>query len=180
MLLFAILTACSRSQTSKQDQLSTQVAALSTQVAAQSTQNAQQDEIISYLATQQMAPFAPTRSVVPTPYYPVTGSVLIEDGICCVGGIAGSTIEVSVTFTASSPLADVVDMRVRFGGIPFNEAEMEEAAWEPFVPEKTFQITFIINWVGHWVSVQYRDALGNLSPVYTDDVSAEGMPAPTP
>jgi len=30
------------------------------------------------------------------------------------------------------------------------------------------------------VSVQYRDALGNLSPVYCDDISLEGMPAPPP
>jgi hypothetical protein len=40
-----------------------------------------------------------------------------------------------------------------------------------------------VNWTGFYVSVQYRDADGNLSPVYDDDVSVEGQPptlTPTP
>jgi hypothetical protein len=38
-----------------------------------------------------------------------------------------------------------------------------------------------INWTGFYVSVQYRDAEGNLSPVVCDDISIEGhSPTPTP
>ena len=62
----------------------------------------------------------------------------------------------------------------------FSEAEMMDAAWERFSASVTepFVIT-AINWVGHYLSVQYRDSLGNLSPVFCDDISVEGMPAPS-
>ena len=145
------------------------------------TQVAHQNEIISYLATR-----IPSRAITPvhptlTPYRPVYGSVVIEGGQCCVGGVAGETIEVGVAFEASSPLAKVTEMRVRSGGLHFTEDEMAYAEWEEFTPYKTFSVSVAINWVGFYVTVQYRDELGNLSLVYYDDISVEGHPAtPTP
>ena len=61
----------------------------------------------------------------------------------------------------------------------FSEDEMTGAAWEPFTPSvtETFVIT-AINWVGHYLSVQFRDSQGNLSRVVCDDISVEGLPAP--
>ena len=38
--------------------------------------------------------------------------------------------------------------------------------------------TLALNWVGFYQRVQYRDALGNLSSVYCDDISLEGNPPP--
>jgi hypothetical protein len=145
------------------------------------TQVASQNEIISYLATR-----IPPRVITPaiptlTPYRPVYGSVVIEGGQCCVGGLAGETIEVGVVFEATSPLAEVTEMRVRSGGLHFTEDEMAYAHWEDFVPYKTFSVHVAINWVGFYVTVQYRDELGNLSLVYYDDISVEGHPeTPTP
>jgi len=111
---------------------------------------------------------------------PVSGGVLIEDGRSAAGGTAGDTIDVSVSFNAVSTAADVSEMRVRTGGWCGTEADLAEIAWQPFVTELSYPFTLPINWVGYYVSVQYRDALGNLSPVYCDDISLEGMPAPPP
>ncbi|RME47192.1 MAG: hypothetical protein D6791_06475 [Chloroflexi bacterium] len=109
---------------------------------------------------------------------PVTGSVVIEGGRCCAGGTAGSTIEIGVAFQATSPFGDVRDMRLRasYGGRCLSGEELAAFPWEPFVSEKTFPVTVVINWVGFYVSAQYRDAAGHLSPAYCDDISVEGMP----
>jgi hypothetical protein len=93
-----------------------------------------------------------------------------------MGGYVGDTIQVSVTFTATSRVAVVTEMHT--SGSCRTEA-FQEAAWEPFVGKKTFPVQVILNWVGLVISVQYRDAQGNLSPVYCDDISVEGMPRPT-
>jgi len=151
---------------------------LATSNANLATQIARQNEIISYLATR-----IPSRIVTPalptlTPYRPVYGSVVIEGGHCCIGGIAGETIEIGVAFEASSPLSEVVEMRVRIGGLHFTDDEMAYADWEEFVPYKTFSVQVALNWVGFYITVQYRDELGNLSLIYYDDISVEGHPAP--
>jgi len=112
----------------------------------------------------------------------VNGSVLIEDGRCCAGGAAGSEIQIRVAFQAASGAGQVNEMRViSAGGGCRSEAEMAAANWEPFAPVKNYPFSPPINWVGFYVSVQYRDSSGNISPVYCDDISVEGSPSmPTP
>jgi hypothetical protein len=51
--------------------------------------------------------------------------------------------------------------------------------WQPFVAEQAYTTTAIRNFQGWYVNVRYRDVAGNMSPVYCDDISIEGMP-PTP
>jgi hypothetical protein len=121
-------------------------------------------------------PVVQTAVVATREAYPVRGSVEIEGGGCCVGGTEGDTIDVSVTFEASSPFAEVTEMRVS-ESCP-TEEEMADAPWEPFVSERTYPVKVFINWTGFYIGVQYRDAQGNLSPVYCDDISVEGHPAP--
>lgn len=149
---------------------------LATSNANLATQIARQNEIISYLATRIPSRIITPAPPIPTPYRPVYGSVVIEGGKCCVGGIAGETIEIGVAFEASSPLGDVTEMRVRLGSFQFTEDDMAHAEWEEFVPYKTYSIQLAINWVGFYVTVQYRDELGNLSSIYRDDISVEGHP----
>ena len=112
--------------------------------------------------------------------YPVQATAVIEGGICCQGGAAGAQIPLDVEFTATSPFGEVTEMRVSMSAGCRTEAELADTAWEPFQPTKTYQIAVVINWVGHYVSAQFRDAAGNLSPVVCDDISVEGMPASTP
>jgi hypothetical protein len=109
---------------------------------------------------------------------PVQGAVLIEDGKCCIGGIAGQPLPIRVAFEASSPSGPVTQMRVRVGGRRFTEGELAESDWEAFQATKTYNFTPPINWVGFYVSVQFRDASDRLSPVVYDDISVEGMPPP--
>lgn len=108
--------------------------------------------------------------------FPVRGSVIIEGGSCCKGGLAGSTIQLNVTFDASSTAGKVTEMRVSsFMGCQ-KDAQALDAPWEPFVRSKTYATTLAINWVGWYINVQYRNDQGNLSPVYCDDISLEGSP----
>jgi len=54
--------------------------------------------------------------------------------------------------------------------------DLESADWEPFAASKTYPVPVVINWTGFYICVQYQDEHGNLSPVYGDDISVEGMP----
>jgi len=80
-------------------------------------------------------------------------------------------------FTASSPSGPVTEMRAatRYGGGCLKD--MSSVAWQPFAPTKTFTLTIGLNFIGFYVSAQFRDANGNLSPIVCDDISVEGMPA---
>jgi hypothetical protein len=112
--------------------------------------------------------------------FPLTGSVEIEEGRCCIGGLAGDTIQAQVEFSATSPFGKVNGMRVRSAGQCFTETEMEVASWEAFVPSKTYSIAVALNWIGFYISVQFQDEYGNVSPVFCDDISVEGSPPLNP
>ena len=108
--------------------------------------------------------------------FPVAGSVEIEGGGCCAGGTAGEMIKVDVAFDATSPFGAVTEMRTLGAGRCFVEGEMGRAEWEPFASDKAFPVRVVINWVGYYVTVQFRDEQGNLSPAYCDDIGVEGHP----
>lgn len=106
--------------------------------------------------------------------YPVTGSLVLQNGMCCAGGKVGTAIEINAAFDASSPNSNVTHMRLlnHCGA----QNEMNTAPWEPFVKQKTFPYQISVpNWVGWYLAVQYRDANGDLSPIYCEDISIEGM-----
>lgn len=106
--------------------------------------------------------------------FPVTGSVKIEGSPCCQGGTAGSTIKLKVNFQASSSAGKVTEMRV--GRMcPASPADLQ-ADWEAFSPEQSIETTVPLNWTTFTVSVQYRDARGNLSSMYCDNLGIEGNP----
>lgn len=155
------------------------IAALETADAELAAEVTRQAAFISYLATR-IPPYYPTpRPGPPTPFSEFEGSLSIEGGRCCVGGVAGQETSIVVDFNAESPFATVTEMRVvaRLGSLPENA--IERANWEPFVSTKTYAVTPPINWVGFYVAVQYRDGVGNLSRVFRGDISVEGTP-PTP
>ena len=133
-------------------------------------------------STSAVTPVAPSYTPSPAaPASPVTeftGSVQIEGGPCCIGGTMGDTIQVHVQLSAASPFGNVTLMRVRPTGGCSANPDMESAAWEPFAPSRTFPVQVALNWIGFYVSAQFQDEHGNLSPVYCDDISVEGMPPP--
>lgn len=92
------------------------------------------------------APMATT--VTPSVSRPVTGSVVLQEGACCVGGTAGSPVSIRAAFKATSSLARVTEMRAatRYGGGCLKESEMASISWEPFVASKEFTVTAAINW----------------------------------
>ena len=110
----------------------------------------------------------------PTAFW-ITGSVEIEGGGCCLGGTAGETVQAQVNFSAGSPFGEVSGMRIKTHGC-YSEAEMETADWEPFVSSKIYAVAVPVNWSGFYVSVQFQDGNGNVSPIYCDDIRIEGSP----
>lgn len=108
----------------------------------------------------------------------VLGTVLIEDGICCIGGIAGEMIALDTTFSAVSSAGTVDKMRSNLAVICLDETVIASRPWELFVPAKTFTLTVPLNLVGFNVSVQFGDDAGNVSAVYCDDIVVEGFPSP--
>ena len=119
---------------------------------------------------QAATPAPPNSSVV-------TGSVVLKGGASVTGGTVGSALAIEAAFQASSPSAPVTEMRTaaRYGGNCVKD--MSSVAWEPWVPARTFTVTVGLNFIGLYVSAQFRDANGNLSPIVCDDISVEGMPA---
>ena len=113
----------------------------------------------------------------PSNSYPVTGTVALKGGASVTGGTVGSTLAIDAAFKASSPSGQVTEMRTaaRYGGNCLKD--VSSVAWEPFAPAKTFTVTVGLNFIGFYVSAQFRDANGNLSPIVCDDISVEGMPA---
>lgn len=184
VILLFLLMSCATFSTGNEG-LEATVAALESQVAGLSTRSAHDGVVISYLATRvgAVAQTPLPADARPTPYRPLQGEVLIEEDRCCVGGIAGDTVEIEAAFAASNPEsgAAVIEMRVRTGMGLMQENDLEEAEWEAFVQEKVFSYTLPLNWTGFYVCVQYRDADGLLSEVVCDDISVEGhAPSPTP
>ncbi len=109
--------------------------------------------------------------------FPVTGSVLIENGNCCAGGTEGTQIPLKVQLQASSPAGKVTRMRTVVGACQRGAASLD-APWQPFLPFKTYTVTLMLNWSSFQLNVQYGDEKGNLSPVYCAEISLEGMPKP--
>ena len=111
---------------------------------------------------------------------PVTGSVLLHDGACCIAGIAGTTLDIDAVFSATSLLAPIADRRVApIGGAASGcatHAQLAPYPWESFTTTKTFTYVVPVNWSSFRVNAQHRDAAGNVSPVACDDIKVEGMP----
>ena len=177
--LMAVLASCAQAPLPASRDLEATLQPLLTVVSAEATRIASLESVISYLATR-VPPLEPTTSSPPVPTPFVQGSIVIEDGRCCLAAIAGEQSRIRVAFQASGPVAEVAQMRVRAGLRPFAQADFSETEWEPFTSSKTYQFVPPLNWTGFYVTVQYLDALGNLSPTYYDDISVEGMPAPPP
>jgi hypothetical protein len=107
--------------------------------------------------------------------FPVQGSILIQAGKCCIGGPVGEPINITVSFEAVSPFAQVTHMRTAEHCLSYED--MSVVAWEPFTESKVFQFTPpVFNWFTFTASVQFGDADSNLSPVYCDNIGVEGMP----
>ena len=153
---------------------------MATQVSSLSTENAVQGTRIAYLATRGPAPATVVVDRSQTPSDLIIGSVEIEQGKCCVGGTAGEQLELLVEFNAIGLQAPVTEMRYRNGGYANLIQDPNEEDWVAYTSVLYFTYRIPINWTGYHVQVQFRDSLGNLSQIYSDDISVEGMPAYTP
>ena len=86
-------------------------------------------------------------------------------------------MNITASFHATSP---ATHMRTAAGARPFTEDDLAGIPWEALATTKVFDVVAPINWSGFYVTVQFTDGAGNLSPAYTDDISVEGMPAAYP
>ena len=180
LLASLLLAGCLSLPVSSGAGLQSTVAGLQTQVAGLSTQNAQDAAAISYLSTrvnqglQSVQPDAST----PVPEVSAGAGVLLEGGACCVGGAAGEPLEIRAAFQTDVPGLEhpVNEMRVLAGGGVFSAEDFVGLAWEAYTDSRVFTYIPPLNWSGYYVCVQYRDAQGNETGVFCDDISVEGNP----
>jgi len=148
----------------------------------QSTQIGAQQLTLGALSTSDPAGNADQSpmTVTLTPYDRIFG-VLIEEGRCCVGGIAGETVNVRVQFfpRMNELPGAVVEMRVITGAQSVSQVDLDAQPWEPYFEEKTYPVHLVINWTTFWVHAQFRTAAGDISEIYSDEVAVEGMPGST-
>lgn len=126
------------------------------------------------VSTEDLPPYTQSAIEATRKAFPANGSVEIESGNCCIGGIIGSTMQIRVSYDGRSPYGPVEEMRTWVGRHCLTENEFNEHEWQPFQDEKYYPVNVASGWVGINVSAQYRDINGNLSPVYCDDISVEG------
>jgi hypothetical protein len=107
-----------------------------------------------------------------------TGSVILNDGWCCIAGRADVPLSITVAFSATSAAGPVTQMRISPLHVTTecSSASLAGANWEPFVTERVYTFTPPLNFVGIQLEVQYQDTQGTESPVYCDDITVEGMP----
>ena len=117
----------------------------------------------------------PTITPRPSPSHLIQGSVAIAGGNCCVGGVAGSTIDIEVNFSAVSSAGEIQEMRVKIGPCSAETRQIINP-WEPYTTTRYYQYQVPLNWSTFYAAVQYKDSLGNISFVYCDDIAVEGMP----
>jgi len=158
---------------------------------------------ITPLATSTLVTYLPlvSRNHFSFLYRPVTGSIGFArlEGCCYC---CGQTIDGELLLEAESPFAPVTEMRLalvsslsmyQFPHCLLDEERMEQwTDWEPFTPRKEFSFVPSFRWepaVTLSPHVQYRDALGNLSPIYciravvlhgTPTATSTNAPTPTP
>ena len=142
---------------------------------------ATQESFVLYLATRPapiVTPIGP--GATPTPYRPVLGSVLVEDGRCCTGGPAGALLPLAVALEAEHlEQAPVSEMRLAAGAHCLDEEAIATLPWQPFVAQTTVTVSVPLNWSTTCVTAQFRDATGYLSLIYADEIAIEGSP-PSP
>ncbi len=147
-----------------------------TGLAEQAAQVTRLSGFVSHLAT--VVPRGTSTLYPPTitPFVPILGNVLLEDGRCCAGGEAGHPLTLHAELQARSWLGEVVEMRARIGLAAATPGDLTDQPWEPFRPRVTFEIVPAVNWAGYFVSAQFRDSNGTVSEVFWDDISVEGEP----
>ena len=151
LLLLMFTAACTGEPDTELAAMQGTVAAVSTQIAEQAGVNATQEAFIIYLATRPAMLITPVGpDTPPTPYWPVMGKVQIENGRCCVGGVAGEPLPIMLDLQAESPQSEVMEMRLAVGSRFLTEEEMESVPWYPFARQKNLSIPVPLNWSGRY------------------------------
>ena len=126
---------------------------------------------------------APTATATTTPSHAVVGSVTLRrvgnPAIC-------HPLEFQAVFSATSAVAPVDEMRALFDPLSHETCDdirnlIQDVPWESFLAKKMYYSgTGYHEPYGVALGAQYRDASGNLSPVYCDGIYGICMPTETP
>jgi hypothetical protein len=144
--------------------------------------------------TNQQAVAAATATKIAFAKDHVSGSFTINgQNNNTIGATEGTVLDIQVEFQATSPFAEITEMRILDGGGSYvggnvnengitcaTEDQMDQSQWEPFAAAKLYKHQVHINWGAFSIAVQYKDKLGNTSPVYCDILAIEGMSEPNP
>lgn len=122
-----------------------------------------------------LPPGSPTIPIDPAKGPLVTGSVEIEQGIYGFDAPIGQSVDMLVMFKATMS-GPVYGMRVNPRGYTgcATEADMDSVTWEILSLEQPYSAIVAPGLQKWYISAQYRDNSGNVSPIYCDDITIEG------
>lgn len=94
-----------------------------------------------------------------------TGDLLITPGV-----VGGEALTITLSLPANDTLSGVTDMRIG------TSADLTTADWQPYTTEIVWPIYLTAADQEGTIYVQYRDAAGNISAVYSDYYLVDRMP----
>ena len=60
------------------------------------------------------------------------GAAMLQDGLCCLGGMVGSSVDLAIAFDAHSDASPISEMRYRLAGYCLPEDQVAQALWQPY------------------------------------------------
>ena len=107
----------------------------------------------------------------------VTGTVLLNGGAEVTGGPVGRDLNILAEFSAESVNGEIVALRSAGSYVRCLEAEeLGRFEWITYTRAQTFTTQPPIpNWIGYYVTAQFRDVVGETSAAACDDISVEGQ-----
>jgi len=126
----------------------------------------------------------PTATITPGPSPTPTATSVVRGSVALrVTLLSGDCSSIGITgiFSATSAVAPVGEMRTGLSaGWSCRRAEPLVAPWRPFAATDRFVFSAPPHYFQAALSAQYRDGLGNVSPVYCADADGICMGTPTP
>jgi hypothetical protein len=106
----------------------------------------------------------------------VTGTVLLNGGAEVTGGPIGRDLRIFAEYSAESANGDVLGLRSIGSFLRCLETqELEPFEWITYTRAQTFTVQPPVpNWIGYYVTAQFRDVAGETSAAVCDDIGVEG------
>jgi hypothetical protein len=106
----------------------------------------------------------------------ISGSVELNNGACCTGGTIGDEVIVSAKISLDNRQQETTLMRTALSTSCLSADGLTDAEWIPFQSQQVSSYVAISGWIGIYFNVQFMNETGEISQIFCDDISVEGLP----